>query len=146
MAPTARKNACASDSWPLVPTSRFSPIAPTLATHTANPVRSQNSSMYSGSASSTTRATTRSTGRRRDRRRPDAAGRAPLLVGACVGRAVVSDTGQLPGAEESGRPDQQDGDHDDGGDDVTEAAAQEQELVLVTGGERLGQPDQQAAD
>src|SRR5690348_17257265 len=126
MAPTARKNACASDSCPVVPTRRFSPIAPTIAPKTANPVRSQNSCTYSGAISSTTSSTTTSTGPRRFRR-----GRAlmPLRVAPCAGAA--SDTGQLLRAEQSGGPDQQDDDHDDVGDDVTEAAAEDQQLVLV---------------
>src|SRR5215218_5070555 len=122
MAPTARKKPCASDSRPVVPTSRFSPMAPTIAPNTANPVRSQNSSTYRGSASITTRTTTSSSGRSRARRGGDAAARSPLRVAPRV--AVVSDTGQLLGAEESGRPDQEDGDHDDVGDDVAEAAPQ----------------------
>src|SRR3954469_21518215 len=146
MAPTARKNACASDSRPVVPTSRLSPIAPTIAVKTANPVRSQNSSTYSGSSNRTTRNATRNNGRSSERRDLAAAGRVPARVAPCTGGAVVSDTGQLLGAEEPGRPDQEDGDHDDVRDDVTEAAAEEQQLVLVAGGERLGQPDQQAAD
>src|SRR3712207_9122071 len=36
-------------------------------------------------------------------------------------------------------PDEQDGDHHDVGDDLAEAAAEEEQLLLVAGGEGLGQ-------
>src|SRR3954469_13436676 len=144
MAPTARKNACASDSCPVVPTSRFSPIAPTIAPNTANPVRSQNSSTYSGAMSASTRMTAITMMRTGERRGAIAVRVARLAPRVCV--AVDSDTGQLLRPEEPGRPDEQHDDHDHVGDDVAESAAEEQQLVLVAGGEGLREPDQQAAD
>src|SRR4051812_24403580 len=143
MAPTARKNESASDSWPLVPTNRFRPIAPTAAPKTANPARNQNSSTYSGSTRSTTRSTTRTTGRSQDRPGRRAS---PVRVRVAPTGAVTSDTGQFLRAEQAGRSDEEDDDHDDVGDDGAEAATQEQQRVLVAGGQGLGHPDQQAAD
>src|SRR4051794_14376972 len=143
MAPTARKNACARDSCPVVPTSRFSPMAPTIAPNTANPVRSQNSSTYSGATRSSRSRTPTTISRVRDRRGATVdrgAGDAPRT---CV--AVDSDTGQLLRPEEAGRADQQHDDHHDVRDDVAEPAAEEQQLVLVAGSQGLGDADEQAA-
>src|SRR3954469_3196537 len=111
MAPTARKKACARESWPVVPTRRFSPIAPTIAPNTAKPVRSQNSSTYSGAISSTTR-TTASTTSRTGKRRREAAGCATREVPRAR-VAVDSDTGQLLRPEQAGGPDEQHDDHHD---------------------------------
>src|SRR3954469_23365492 len=136
MAPTPRKKACARDSRPVVPTSRFSPIAPTIAPNTAKPVRSQNSSTYRGASSSTRRIAAITSGRSRERRGRAAAWLGPpARVAPCAAVAVASDTGQLLRAEQAGRTDQQDGDHHDVGDDVAEPSAQEEQLVLVAGGE-----------
>src|SRR3712207_9403409 len=78
--------------------------------------------------------------------RPGRVGEADVAREAPAARETVcSDTGQLLGAEEPRGPDEQDGDHDDVGDDLAEAAAQEEQLLLVAGGEGLGQPDEQSA-
>src|SRR5687768_12865540 len=93
----------------------------------------------------TSSATASSTGRRYERRGAGAA-RPGSPAAPRVAVAVDSDTGQLLRAEQPGRPDEQDRDHHDVGDDVAEPAAQEQEVVLVTGGEGLGDADEQPAD
>src|SRR5919112_658243 len=141
MAPTARKKAWASESCPVVPTRRFSPIAPTIAPNTAKPVRSQNSSTYSGSASSTTRSATTSSGRSHERR--ERRGRVPVRSAGprlAPGGAerVRSDTCQLLGPEQPRRADQQDDDHHDVRHHLAEPAPQERQLLLVAGGEGLG--------
>src|SRR3954464_8065640 len=143
MAPTARKNACARDSWPVVPTSRFSPMAPTIAPNTANPVRSQNSSTYSGAISSSRSTTATTISRSRERRGATAARDAWLAPRVCV--AVDSDTGQLLRPEQTGGPDQQHDQHHHVRDDVAEPATEEQQLVLIPRGQRLCDPDEQPA-
>ena len=47
------KNACASDSWPVVPTSSVNPMAPMAALIANSPVCIQKASAYCGSHSST---------------------------------------------------------------------------------------------
>src|SRR3712207_8234786 len=60
--------------------------------------------------------------------RPGRVGEADVAREAPAARETVcSDTGQLLGAEEPRGPDEQDGDHDDVGDDLAEAAAQEEQ-------------------
>src|SRR3712207_2673120 len=123
-------------------------MAPMAAPNTANPVRSQNSSKYSGKTSrKTSSAAIRIHLTTEPRRRPGAGrdGADAVLVAPAARETVCSDTGQLLGAEEPRRPDQQDGDHDDVGDDLAEATAQEQQVLLVARGQGLGDPDEQAA-
>src|SRR5919107_1950999 len=79
-------------------------------------------------------------------RRGGAAAAAAGAGEAPAGAERVSDTGQLLGPEQAGGADQQHDDHHDVGRDLAEAAAQERQLVLVPGGERLGDADEQAAD
>src|SRR3954453_7115575 len=143
MAPTARKNACAKDSCPVVPTSRFSPMAPTIAPNTANPVRSQNSSTYSGAISRTTSRTAMTISRVRERPGATVARDARVAPRSFV--AVDSDTGQLLRPEQAGGADQQHDDHHHVRDDVAEPAPEEQQLVLVAGGQGLGEADQHPA-
>ena len=50
----ATKNACASESWPAMPTSSDRPIAATIAAIANSAVCSQKLSSQSGSAASTT--------------------------------------------------------------------------------------------
>src|SRR5690349_13514173 len=127
-------------------------MAPTIAPNTAKPVRSQNSSRYSGAISSTTSRTSQAAmpasrpGVTRRERPGSAVARPVGADGLAVRGAVASDTGQLPGAEEPGRADQQDGEHHDVRHHRAEPAAQEGELVLVPGGKRLGDADDEAAD
>src|SRR5687768_4866628 len=98
-----------------------------------------------GSASSTTSSATSSNFLISERL--DRAGRAPSAPLRVAPRAtvVVSDTGQRLRAEEPRGTDEQNRDHDDEGDDGAEAAAEEEQLVLVAGGEGLGDPDEQPA-
>src|SRR5919197_4812210 len=114
------KNACASDSWPVVPTSSVSPMAPMAALIANSPVCIQKASAYCGSHSITT-ITTSSAMR-------------PL------------DTGQLPRPEEPGRPPQQHDEQHHVGDDVRQAAAEEGQLVLIAGRELLHDADDQPRD
>src|ERR671912_742189 len=69
-----------------------------------------------------------------------------LRVAPVAATVVDSDTGELLRAEQPGGTEHQHRDHHDEGDDGTEPAAQEQQLILVPGGEGLGDPDQQPAD
>src|SRR5919201_4334982 len=102
------KNACASDSWPVTPTSSVSPIAPIAALIANRPVCSQKPSAYCGSHSRKAASATQPT--RRSVRRE-------------IGRR--SDTGQLPPAEEPGRPPQKDHEEHDVGHDVRQPAPEE---------------------
>src|SRR5881227_1394251 len=110
-------------------------MAPTIAPNTAKPVRSQNSSRYSGATSRNSSSTSQPAiaATRPGVKRPprgSAAVRPAGVEGLAVraAEAVVSDTGQLPGAEEPGRADQQDGEHHEVGQHRAEAPAQEGEL------------------
>src|SRR6478736_10566704 len=98
-----------------------------IAPKTAKPVRSQNSSTYSGSASSTTsRASAAASWSRRPARDVELDGRS-----ARAGRSsmvVVSDTSHLPSSEESGWSDQEHGNHDDIRHHVAEPPSQEGDL------------------
>src|SRR3954452_1364745 len=120
------KNACASESWPVTPTSSVSPIAPIAADIAKRPVCSQKPSAYCGSQRrNTTRAAiaTRPIRRRRE-----------------------SDTRDLPRPEQARRPPQQHEQQHDVGHDLGQPAPEERELVLVAGGERRRDSDQQPAD
>src|SRR3954453_7701551 len=119
------KNACASESWPVTPTSSVSPIAPIAADIAKSPVWSQKPSAYCGSHS---RKTTR-----------------PAIATRPSRRRRASDTGDLPRPEEPRRPPQQDEQQHDIGHDLRQAAPEERELVLVAGRERRRNADQQAA-
>src|SRR5688500_2666618 len=145
MAPTARKKACASDSWPLVPTSRLRPIAPMIAPPAANPVRSPDSSTKTGAMNSSTRASSSRPLRRLNRRRGPDAGAGGAISSPSVA-VMVSDTGELLRPEQAGRADEQDEDHHDVRDDVAEASSEEQQLVLVARRHGLGDADDHPAD
>src|SRR3954454_1594584 len=119
----AMKNALASDSCPVTPTSSVRPIAAIAALMANSPVCSQNPSAYCGSHSSTPARTIQ-----------------PSRL------TTVSDTRQLPRSEQSRRPPQQDDEQHDVGDDVGQPAAQERDLVLVARRQRLRDADQQAPD
>src|SRR3954454_1957303 len=114
------KNAVASDSWPVVPTSSVSPMAPMAELIAKSPVCIQKASAYCGSHSSR-------------------AIRTPQAI-----RAL--DTGQLPRPEQpGGSPHQHDEQHHVR-DDVRQPAAQERQVVLVAGRELLSDADHEPRD
>src|SRR3954469_20272525 len=115
------KNACASESCPVTPTSSVSPMAPIAALMANSPVCSQKPSAYCGSHSSST-----------------ASAIQPMIA--------FLDTAQLPRPEQPGGPPQQDHEQHRVRDDVGQPPAEERDLVLVAGRHRLGDADQQAAD
>src|SRR4051812_6679373 len=117
------KNALASDSWPVVPTSSVSPIAPIAALIANSPVCIQKASAYCGSHSSTPTSTIHPISARRD-----------------------LDTGQLPRSVQAGGSPQQHDEQHDVGDDARQAAAEERELVLVARRELLGDADDEPGD
>src|SRR4051794_22912283 len=117
----AANAACPRDSWPATPTSRVSPTAPIAVAITNRPSCSQKSSSTSGSASATTSRT--STPIRRGR----------------------SDTDCLLAAEQPLGPHEQDDDHDDVGDDFSEAVAEEGQIALVAHRQRRDQSDDEAS-
>src|SRR4051794_19176584 len=119
----ATKKAVASDSCPVTPTSSVSPIAPIAALMAKSPVCSQKPSRYCGSHNNSPASTTQATR-----------------------LTATSDTGELPCPEQAPRPPQQDGEQHDVGHDVRQPTTEEGELVLIARGQRLGRPDQQAAD
>src|ERR687886_2742156 len=105
------KNACASDSWPVVPTSSVSPMAPMAALIVNSPVCIQKASAYCGSHNSTT-------------------------ISASPAMRPL-DTGQLPRPEQPGGPPQQHDEQHHVGDDVRQPAAEKRQVVLVAGRELL---------
>src|SRR5918911_4729731 len=109
------KNACASDSWPVVPTSSVSPMAPMAALIANSPVCIQKASAYCGSHSIT------------------------AITAIQAMRAL--DTGQLPRPEQPGGPPQQHHEQHQVRDDVRQAAAEERQVVLVAGRELLRDAD-----
>src|SRR5919198_6329819 len=100
------KNACARDSWPGVPTSSVSPIAPMAALIANSPVCIQKASAYCGSHSRT------------------------AITAIPAMRPL--DTGQLPRPEQPGGPPQQYDEQHHVGDDVRQAAPEKRQLVLIT--------------
>src|SRR3954471_21289865 len=104
------KNACASESCPVTPTSSVSPMAAIAALMANRPVCSQKPSAYCGSHSSTPTSTTQPTMR-------------------------ALDTGHLPGPEQAPGPPQQDHEQDRVGHDARQPAAEERDVVLVAGRE-----------
>src|SRR3954454_21859533 len=74
--------------------------------------------------------------------------RAHITTRASLGpwRRAVSDTRQLPGAEQPGRTEEQHDDHHHVGRDVAEPAAQEGDVVLVAADHRDRDADDQPAD
>src|SRR5919199_3970745 len=114
------KNACASDSWPVVPTSSVSPMAPIAALIANSPVCIQKASAYCGSHSST------------------------AISAIHAMRAL--DTGQLPRPEEPARPPQQHDEQHHVRDDVRQPAAEERQVVLVARGELLRDADDEPRD
>src|SRR3954452_857245 len=114
------KNAAASDSWPVVPTSTVSPMAPMAALIANSPVCIQNASAYWGSQSST------------------------AISAIHPMRAL--DTGQLPRPEQARGPPQQHDEQHHVRDDVRQPAAEERQVVLVAGRELLRDADHQPGD
>src|SRR5919202_2733926 len=114
------KNACASDSWPVTPTSSVSPTAPMAALIANSPVCIQKASAYCGSHSST------------------------AISAIHAMRAL--DTGQLPLPEQPGRPPQQHDEQHHVRDDVRQPAAEEREIVLIAGRELLRDADHEPRD
>src|SRR4051794_19345706 len=114
------KNACASESCPVMPTSSVRPIAPIAALIANRPVCSQNASTYCGSHSSTATSPTKP--------------------------SVRLDTGQLPRPEEAGRAPQQDREQHDVWHDVRQSAAEKVDLVLVAGRQLLRNADHQTGN
>src|SRR4051794_29401673 len=99
------KNALASDSWPVVPTSSVNPMAPIAALIANSPVCIQNASAYCGSHSSTTMSTIHAirdldTGQLP---RPEQPGGPPEQHD----EQHQLDTGQLPRPEQPGGPPEQ---------------------------------------
>src|SRR4051794_11813283 len=120
------KNACASDSWPVTPTSSVRPIAPIAADIANSPVCSQKPSAYCGNQS---RNTTR-----------------PAIATRPISRRRASDTGDLPRPEQPRRPPQQHAEQHEVRHALGQAAAEERDLVLVARRERRRDADEQAAD
>src|SRR3954471_12133972 len=114
------KNACASDSWPVVPTSRVSPMAPMAALIANSPVCIQKASTYCGSHSS-------------------------KAISAIQAMRAL-DTGQLPRPEQPGGPPQQHDEQDHVRDDVRQPAAEERQVVLIAGRELLRDADHEPRD
>src|SRR3954447_21215045 len=115
------KNACASESCPVTPTSSVSPMAPIAALMVNRPVCSQKAWAYCGSHSSN-------------------------AASAIQPPIAFLDTTQLPRPEQPRRPPQQDHEQHHVRDHVRQPPAEERELVLITGRHRLGDADQQPAD
>src|SRR5919199_1492703 len=112
----AMKNALASDSWPVTPTSSVRPMAPIAALIAKSPVCIQNAPAYCGSHSSS----------------------ATSAI-----QAIRLDTRDLPRPEQPPRPPQQDHEQDHVRHDVAEPPAEEGELVLIAGRELLRDADDQ---
>src|SRR3954452_12274640 len=114
------KNAVASDSWPVVPTSSVSPMAPMAALIAKSPVCIQKACAYCGSHSST------------------------AISAIQAIRAL--DTGQLPRPEQPGGPPQQHDEQHDVRDDVRQPATEERQVVLIAGRELLRDTDHEPRD
>src|SRR5690242_19128228 len=117
------KNACASDSWPVVPTSSVSPMAPMAALIANSPVCIQNAAAYCGSHS-----------------------RKAISAIQTIHAMRDLDTGQLPRPEQPGGTPQQHDEEHDVRDDVRQPAAEERQVVLVAGRELLRDADDQPGD
>src|SRR4051794_26080840 len=117
------KNACASDSWPVVPTSSVSPMAPMAALIANRPVCIQKASAYCGSQSS----------------------RAISAIHPTQAMRGL-DTGQLPRPEQPRGPPQQHDEEHDVRDDVRQPATEEGQVILVTGRKLLRDADDQPRD
>src|SRR3954462_7817640 len=115
------KNACASESCPVTPTSSVSPMAAIAALMAKRPVCSQKPSAYCGNHSRTPASTIQ-----------------PMIA--------FLDTAHLTRPEQPGGPPEQDHEQHRVRDDVRQTPAEERDLVLVAGRHRLGDSDQQAAD
>src|SRR3954468_10790030 len=115
------KNACASESCPVTPTSSVSPMAPIAAAMVNRPVASQKPWAYWGSHS----------------RKP-----------ASTIQAMIAflDTAHLPRPKQPRGPPQQDHEQHRVWHDVRQPPAEERDLVLVAGRHRLSDTDQQPAD
>src|SRR5947208_3573923 len=114
------KKAAASDSWPVVPTSSVSPMAPMAALIANSPVCIQKACAYCGSHSSTAISATHAI------------------------RAL--DTGQLPRPEQPGGPPQQHDEQHHVRHDVREPATEERQVVLVADRELLRDADHEPRD
>src|SRR3954462_10122693 len=114
------KNAVASDSWPVVPTSSVSPMAPMAALIANSPVCIQKASAYCGSHSST--------------------------AISAIHPIRALDTGQLPRPEQPGGPPQQHDEQHHVRDDVRQPAAEERQVVLVARRELLCDADHEPRD
>src|SRR4051794_33990987 len=114
------KNACASESWPVTPTSSVRPIAPIAADIAKRPVCSQKPSAYCGSHS---RKTTR-----------------PATATRPTSRRRPSDTGDLPRPEEPRGPPQQHAEQHEVRHDLGQPAAEERDLVLVAAANVVATP------
>src|SRR5437016_5178304 len=115
----AMKKALASDSWPVTPTSSVRPMAPIAALIANRPVCSQKAWAYCGSHNSTAASATQ-----------------PARL------TTTSDTGDLPRTEEAPWPPEQDREQHDVRHDVRQPAAEERDLILVAGRQRLRRADQ----
>ena len=131
VAPTPRKNGCANDSWPAVPIRMLRPSAPTAAPAMTKAVCNQNWSRYTGARKSTTASAMLA---------PIVKVRRVRSTGGLTAVAV-SDTGHLLHPEQSGRSNEQHGDHHDERHHVAEAVTQELDVLFVAGGERLHHSD-----
>src|SRR5436305_10047005 len=100
------KNACASDSCPVTPTSSVSPIAPIAALMVNRPVCSQKACAYWG-----------------NHNRKPASTIKPMIA--------FLDTAHLTRPEQPGGAPQQDHEQHRVRDDVRQSAAEERDLVLV---------------
>src|SRR5215217_1499331 len=114
------KNAAARDSWPVVPTSSVSPMAPMAALIANSPVCIQKASAYCGSHSRT-------------------------AISAIKAMRAL-DTGQLPRTEQPAGPPQQHDEQHHVRDDVRQPATEERQVVLVAGRKLLRNPDHQPRD
>src|SRR4051794_4017078 len=115
------KNACASESCPVTPTSSVSPMAPIAALMANRPVCSQKPSAYCGNQSRKLASTIQ-----------------PMIA--------FLDTAHLPRPEQPGGPPQQDHEQHRVRNDIRQPATEERDLVLVAGRHRLGDADQQPTD
>src|SRR4051794_6211187 len=114
------KNALASDSWPVVPTSSVNPMAPIAALIANSPVCIQKASAYCGSHSST-------------------------AISAIHAMRCL-DTGHLPRPEQPGGPPEQHDEQHHVRDHVRQSAAEERQVVLIAGSELLCDPDHEPRD
>src|SRR3954451_18041814 len=115
------KNACASESCPVTPTSSVGPMAAIAALMAKRPVCSQKPSAYCGNHSRTPASTIQ-----------------PMIA--------FLDTAHLTRPEQPGGPPQQDHEQHRVRDDLRHPPAPQRDLVLLAGRHRLADADQQAAD